>query len=177
MEGGLPGNVTDEAAIKLQSKQPCEPNETPQSSKYPVHSDAPEYRHTPTPNQEGLPYDVKISSQQAASFVRLMEKQDRHNQAPMQQSTAALALPQPSMQVFSGDPIDYCAFIHAFEHLVEQKITSSSSRLYYLVYFWPRPGANEELSSYARRRRRVRGGQKAAEGEIRLKPQDRCCPC
>ena len=67
-----------------------------------------------------------------------METQDRHNQALMQlvrhqqQSTAALTLPQPSMQVFSGDPI---YFIYAFEHLVEQKTTSSSSRLYYLVQY------------------------------------------
>lgn len=98
-----------------------------------------------TPNQEGLLYDIKTSSHQDASFVRLMEMQDRHNQAHMQlvhhqqQSTAALTLLQPSMQVFSGDPVDYCDFIHAFEHVVEQKTTSSSSRLYYLVQYTSGP--------------------------------------
>ena len=93
------------------------------------------------PSQEGSPHDIKICSHQDTSFIRLMETQDRHNQALMQlvchqqQSTAALTLLQPSMQVFNGDPIDYCDFIHAFEHLVEQKTTSSSSRLYYLVQY------------------------------------------
>ena len=137
MEEGLPRNATDVTPINLhQSKQPYEPKQSP---KYPLNPEAPEYRHTPTPNQEGLPYDIKISSalHQDASFVRLMETQDRHNEALMQlvrhqqQSTAALTLPQPSMQVFSGNPIDYCDFVHAFEHLVEQKTTSASSRLYY----------------------------------------------
>ena len=141
MEGGLPSNATAETTLNLPGKQPYEPNETPQSPKYPLNPEAPEYRHTPTRNQENSPYDTKISSHQDASFVRLMQTQDRHNEALMQlvrhqqQSTAALTLPQPSMQVFSGDPIDYCDFIHAFEHLVEQKTTSSSSRLYYLVQY------------------------------------------
>ena len=145
MEGGLPGNITDEIAISPQGKQPYQQSETPRPSKYPLNPEAPEYRHTRTPNQEGSPHDVKISRDQDTSFVRLMETQDRHNQALMelvrhqQQSTAALTLPQPSMQVFSGDPIDYCDFIHAFEHLVEQKTTSSSSRLYYLVQYTSGP--------------------------------------
>ena len=145
MEGGPPGNIIDETVIGSQGKQPYEPNETRQPSKYPLNPEAPEYRHRMTPNQESLPYDIKPSSHHDASFVRLMETQDRHNQALMQlvrhqqQSTAALTLPQPSMQVFSGDPIDYCDFIHAFEHLVEQKTTSSSSRLYYLVQYTSGP--------------------------------------
>jgi len=145
MEGGPPGNIIDETVVDFQGKQPYEPNETRQPSKYPLNPEAPEYRHRMTPNQESLPYDIKPSSHHDASFVRLMETQDRHNQALMQlvrhqqQSTAALTLPQPSMQVFSGDPIDYCDFIHAFEHLVEQKTTSSSSRLYYLVQYTSGP--------------------------------------
>ena len=144
MEEGLPRNAADVTPSNLQSKQPYEPKQSP---KYPLNPEAPEYHHTPTPNQEGSPYDIKISSAryQDASFVRLMETQDRHNQALMQlvrhqrQSTAALTLPQPSMQVFSGNPIDYCDFVHAFEHLVEQKTTSASSRLYYLVQYTSGP--------------------------------------
>ena len=152
MEGGLPSNATAETALNLPGKQPYEPNETPQSPKYRLNPEALEYRHTPTQNQESSPYDTKISSHQDASFVRLMETQDRHNEVLMQlvchqqQSTAALTLPQPIMQVFSGDPIDYCDFIHAFEHLVEQKTTSSSSRLYYLVQYTSGP-AQELMKS------------------------------
>ena len=114
IEGGLPSKATDKKAINRPGKQPYEPNETPQSSKYPLNPEAPEYCHTPIPNQEGLPYDIKIDSYQDASFVCLMETQDRHNEALMQlvrhqqQSAAALTLLQPSMQVFSSVPIDYC---------------------------------------------------------------------
>lgn len=56
-----------------------------------------------------------------------------------QQGVMSLALPQPDMQVFSGDPVDYCDFIHAFEHLVERKTPSSSSRLYHLVQYTSGP--------------------------------------
>ncbi len=50
-----------------------------------------------------------------------------------QQGVMALTLPQLSMQVFSGNPIDYCDFIRSFEHLVESKTSSPSARLYYLI--------------------------------------------
>ena len=122
MEGGLPGNVIDETAINPQDKQPYEPNETPQPPKHPLNAEAPEDRHTMTPNREGLPHDIKTSNHHGATFVGLMETQERHNQTPMQlvrhqqhstDSTATLTLPQTSMQVFSGGPIDYCDFIHA----------------------------------------------------------------
>lgn len=58
----------------------------------------------------------------------------------------SLTLPQPSMQVFRGDPIDYCDFIRAFEHLVEEKTSSSSARLYYLVQYTSGP-AQELMKS------------------------------
>ena len=55
----------------------------------------------------------------------------------------ALTLPQTSIQVFSGDPLDYCDFVRPFEHLVERKTTSPSDRLYYLVQYTS--GAVQEL--------------------------------
>ncbi|XP_068675732.1 uncharacterized protein [Montipora foliosa] len=73
------------------------------------------------------------------SFRHLMEIQDRQNYAlqqliqQQQQGVMALTLPQPSLQAFSGDPIDYLDFIRAFEHLVESKTSIPSARLYYLV--------------------------------------------
>ena len=45
----------------------------------------------------------------------------------------ALTLPQLSLQVFSGNPIDYLDFIRTFEHQVERTTPTSSARLYYLV--------------------------------------------
>lgn len=56
-----------------------------------------------------------------------------------QQGVMSLTLPQPDMQVFSGDPINYCDFVRSFKHLVERKILSSSSRLYYLVQYTSGP--------------------------------------
>lgn len=61
------------------------------------------------------------------SFQFLIEVQDHENHAlqqpfgQQQQDVSALTLPQPSLQVFSGDPIDHCDFVHTFEHLVERK--------------------------------------------------------
>ncbi|CAB3978772.1 Hypothetical predicted protein [Paramuricea clavata] len=73
------------------------------------------------------------------SFRRIVEMQDRQSNAlqhlihQQQQGVMALTLPQPSMPIFSGNPIDYCYFIRSFEHLIESKTTSPSARLYYLI--------------------------------------------
>ena len=51
------------------------------------------------------------------SFQRLMETQDRQNTTlqqlvqQQQQSVMALQLPQPTIKVFKGDPLEYCDFI------------------------------------------------------------------
>ncbi|XP_028407167.1 uncharacterized protein LOC114529553 [Dendronephthya gigantea] len=86
------------------------------------------------------------------SFQRLMETQDRQNVVLQQmiqqqmQGVTALTLPQPTMKIFNGDPIEYCDFIRSFEHLVETKTPSSSSRLYYLVQYTSGP-AQELMKS------------------------------
>ena len=66
-----------------------------------------------------------MQDQQSSALQLLIQQQ--------QQGVMALTLPQPSMQVFSGDPVDYCDFIRAFEHLIESKTTSPNARLYYLI--------------------------------------------
>ena len=43
------------------------------------------------------------------------------------------------MPVFNGDPITYCDFVRAFEHLVERKTVDSGARLYYLVQYTSGP--------------------------------------
>ena len=88
------------------------------------------------PNEQGYNRSGSIQDQ---SFRQLVEIQDRQNNAlqqliqQQQQGVMALTLPQPSLQVFSGNPIDYLDFVRAFEHQVERKTPTSSSRLYYLV--------------------------------------------
>ena len=38
-----------------------------------------------------------------------------------QEAIMALTLPQPDVSVFTGDPVEYCDFIRAFENLIERK--------------------------------------------------------
>ena len=114
--------------------------------KTPLNPSAPEW-HSATPaHRQGLPVSYQSGSfHHDESFQRLMENQDRQSHAfqqlvqQQQQGVMSLTLPQPDMQVFSGDPVDYCDFIRAFEHLVKRKTPSSSSRLYYLVQYTSGP--------------------------------------
>ena len=83
--------------------------------------------------------DNPATSLHDESVRRIVEMQDQQSNAlqlliqQQQQGVMALTLPQPSMQVFSGNPIDYCDFIRAFEHIIESKTTNPSARLYYLI--------------------------------------------
>jgi len=52
-----------------------------------------------------------------------------------QEAILALTLPQPDVPLFTGDPVEYCDFVRAFENLIERKTSSSSSRLYYLLQY------------------------------------------
>ena len=80
----------------------------------------------------------QTNSLEDESIRRIVEMQDQQSTALglliQQQGVMALTLPQPSLQVFSGDPVDYCDFIRAFEHLIESKSTSPSARLYLIQY-------------------------------------------
>ena len=73
------------------------------------------------------------------SFRRIVEMQDRQSNAlqhlihQQQQGVMALTLPQSSMPIFSGNPVDYCNFIRSFKHQIESKTASASARLYYLI--------------------------------------------
>ena len=109
-----------------------------------------EWYPTTSPVQQHVsPGHNRANSLQDESFQHLIENHERQNQAiqqliqQQQQGVLALTLQQPSLKVFSGDPINYCDFTRAFEHIVERKTLSSSARLYYLVQYTS--GAVEEL--------------------------------
>ena len=53
----------------------------------------------------------------------------------MSQMIGSLVLPRPEVPVFGGDPMEYCTFIRSFDNLIEDKTTSDSSRLHYLVQY------------------------------------------
>ena len=75
----------------------------------------------------------RINSSHDESIKRIVNMQDQQSNVlqlliqQQQQGVIALTLPQPSLQVFSGDPVDYCDFIRAFEHLIESKPTSPNA--------------------------------------------------
>ena len=74
-------------------------------------------------------------------FEKLLESQDRQsymfNQLLQRQQANinALSLPQHDLPLFDGDPTKYCDFIRSFENLIENKTSSPSARLYYLVQY------------------------------------------
>ena len=70
---------------------------------------------------------MHIQQQQNHQVQQLLRQQQLH--------ALALTLPQPEVPTFSGDPIEYCNFIRAFENMIEAKTTSYSARLYYLVQY------------------------------------------
>ena len=93
--------------------------------------------HQWAPSQPSLAHHNSYASDD--SFQHFLETQDRQNTTlqqlvqQQQQSVMALQLPQPTIKVFKGDPLEYCDFIQSFEHLVEEKTLSPSARLYYLI--------------------------------------------
>jgi hypothetical protein len=44
-----------------------------------------------------------------------------------------LSLPQPEVPDFSGDPMEFCEFLRALETIIEVKMQSESTSLYYLI--------------------------------------------
>ncbi|XP_078361599.1 uncharacterized protein LOC144645962 [Oculina patagonica] len=70
---------------------------------------------------------INIQQQQNQQVQQLLKQQQLH--------TLALTLPQPEVLTFTGDPIEYCSFIRAFESMIEAKTASPSSRMYYLVQY------------------------------------------
>ena len=67
-----------------------------------------------------------------------------HNRKALQQQQNKIALaaqqkksilPQQRVPIFDGDPMEYGAFVRAFQKIIESKTSSSSEMLYYLEQF------------------------------------------
>ena len=70
---------------------------------------------------------INIQQMQNQQVQELLKQQQLH--------TLALTLPQPEVPTFTGDPIEYCSFIRAFQNMIEPKTTSYSARMYYFVQY------------------------------------------
>ncbi len=101
-------------------------------------------------------------------FMQMMQQQ--------QQGIMALTLPRSAMEIFSGNPVDYCNFIRAFETLVEQKTTNPSALLYYLIQYTS--GSVQELMKSCLSMRSEDGyyeARRLLKIKIRSELQDRHC--
>ena len=52
--------------------------------------------------------------------------------ASQNQLATAIALPEPEVQKFKGDPMEFKTFLMAFDARVQSRVTNSADRLYYL---------------------------------------------
>ena len=83
--------------------------------------------HGTSLNEELLGRMIESQRLQTDNIKQLLEQQRQH--------TLALMLPQPDVPTFSGNPVEYCAFVRAFESIIESKTLSERDRLYYLVQY------------------------------------------
>ena len=72
----------------------------------------------------GLHHHQNALQQQQNKIVEMLATQQKKSN-----------LPQQRVPIFDGDPMDYGAFVRAFENVIESKTSSSSERLYYLEQF------------------------------------------
>ncbi len=135
------GSSEQYAQISVPNLPSNEQLETPILSKVPLNPKAIGRNGNASMQNNNQKTNSQHESLRDESFQMLMETQDRHNNVlqqlvnQQQQSVIALTSPQPTMQIFNGDPTSYCDFVRAFEHLVERKTTDPSARLYYLVQY------------------------------------------
>ena len=98
----------------------------------PLNPEAPEWQNK-TPRYSPLNAVAKSTPQTihippVSGDIQLLLRQQ-------QEAIMALTLPRPNVPVFNGDPVEYWDFIRAFENLIEQKTSSPSTRLYYLLQY------------------------------------------
>ena len=82
--------------------------------------------------------DLQRQQEQNRNIMHIQQQQNHQVQQLLKQQqlhTLALPLSPPEVPTFTGDPIEYCNFIRAFENMIEAKTTSYSARLYYLVQY------------------------------------------
>ena len=115
---------TDKPAVTPLSRYSCKLEEKPNLHQSALNPHAHEWR--PFEKSFGPTFlEGKRSMFQDESFHCIMENHKRQNRAiqqlkeQQQQSVMALTLPQPNLEIFSGNLIGYCDFVRTFEHQVD----------------------------------------------------------
>ena len=112
---------------------PC-PMEDPRvtSRRLPLNPEAPEWQNK-TPQYS--PFNAVAKSTPKSTYAPPVGGDIQLLLRQQQEAIMALTLPQPDVPVFTGDPVEYCDFIRAFENLIESKTSSPSTSLYYLLQY------------------------------------------
>eukprot|EP00794_Sanderia_malayensis_P011532 gene11532-12723_t len=95
----MPPLAPEHEPIYSQTPSPIEPPSQPSAPKVePLNPNAEEWKQEF--KQNSFQTLIENHNRQNQNFMQMMQQQ--------QQGIMALTLPQPAMEVFSGDPVDYC---------------------------------------------------------------------
>lgn len=82
--------------------------------------------------QDGNALNVNTGPKEDQSnMYGIMSKQNEITSLLVQQHCLS-SLPKREIPIFDGDPLEYHAFVKAFENSVERNIANHSDRLYFL---------------------------------------------
>ncbi|XP_034530056.1 uncharacterized protein LOC117805434 [Notolabrus celidotus] len=84
--------------------------------------------------EQDLSAPVMRSSTDQGRLISVLERQNEITSLLVEQQSLSL-LPRRDIQFFDGDPLQYQAFIRAFEHSIEQKTHSARDCLYFLEQY------------------------------------------
>ena len=74
-------------------------------------------------------------NEQLMIFQQSCDRQLQELLSQHQMLSLTPSLPSTEVQVFNGDPANYCSFVWSFENLIESKTLNNNSHLYYLVQY------------------------------------------
>ncbi|KAK3728346.1 hypothetical protein QZH41_002175 [Actinostola sp. cb2023] len=97
----------------------------------PTGAHATQRRQSRPTKDESIPLRSQATQQSMYSYLDNQGKLIQEMMINQQK----ISLPKRNMPTFSGDPLEYCAFIRAFETLIEAKEPDSAGRLYYLEQY------------------------------------------
>jgi hypothetical protein len=84
------------------------------------------------PDKEPSPNTANVTESVLESMMLLQQRQTETLISTHQQLTASMTLPQPSINVFKGDPLEYRTFVMSFDTRIQYRVNNNADLLYYL---------------------------------------------
>lgn len=125
--GAVPKTPLHQTILSLHRPPPTRGTNTPENK--PQNKNLTEKHKTDTANHNRI---VTHAAQDNLDVV-IRRQNDIAELIVSQQNLSRL--PAREISVFDGNPLAYQSFIHAFEHLIEDKTKNNQDRLYYLEQF------------------------------------------